>query len=129
MKDAKHLYLYKDMFNKYNLIKKINKYYELYFDAKNKLFIILNSANYNEICLNFNDLCINIEKTLQKTLVQNSKNIFFEIENDNDLVYKKQINQLKQDALDKLFETSNLINRSNKILQSDINKILGVNNV
>ena len=44
---------YKDMFNNYNLITKINPNYKLYRNTKMGCFVILNSAKNNQICLNF----------------------------------------------------------------------------
>ena len=61
--------IYKDMYNIYNLITKINKNYKLYFDNNDKLFKIINVANNNEICLKTKHLSSDIIKTLQKTKI------------------------------------------------------------
>lgn len=129
MLNLNQFYEYHDMFNKYNIIKKINPHYKLCFDKVNKLFIIINSANNNEICLKFNNFSINIEKILQKTLVINSLSLFKEIENNNKNIEEGIIKNTKNKLVDSLHETQKYSLRTNKILSSDINKILGVKNV
>lgn len=120
---------YHDMFNRFNTIKKIKPNYLLCFDNLNKLFIIINSANYNEICLKFSNICSDFEKLLQKTLITNSSKLLKSIEENNLKLESIKLNNSKQSLIDKLSETQKFLLRTNKILPSDINKIIGVKNV
>lgn len=129
MLNLNNIYEYHDMYNKYNIIKKINPNYKLCFDNLNKLFIIINSANFNEVCMKFNDFSLDIEKILQKTLVKNCQKLFKEIENSNEKIENLKLSYAKNRLIDSLYETQKYCLRSNKILPSDINKILGVKNV
>lgn len=122
----KNLEIYKDMFNKFNIIKKINPNYILCFDKVKKSFIIINSAKNNQICLNFNSFCVNIEKQLQKTLVENSRKLFLDIDTENEKLFKQEQTNAFNLAKDKMVEAKKFLGRTNKILQSDINKITGV---
>lgn len=125
----KGCFLYKDMFNYFNRIKKIDKDYVLLFDNINKLFIIINSAKNNEICLKFNDFKLNIEEVLQRTRIENSTKIFNEIDNINSKVLNDNFKKSRQDLENKVVDLNEYSKRTNKILQSDINKILGVKDV
>ncbi|MBQ8424538.1 MAG: hypothetical protein IJX17_00775 [Clostridia bacterium] len=119
---------YKDMFNIYNMIKKINKDYSLFFDKKNKDFLIINTKNHYEICYRFKNFSSNILLTLQKTKVENSSQLFDFIELEN----KKLTEKYQKEKLDKLSlkvkELKKYSSRTNKILQSDIDKINEVEN-
>lgn len=79
---------YKDNFNYYNLITKINAGYRLFFNQKEKMFEIINFANFNEICLKFRSFDFNLLEFLQKTQIKNAKNIFEEIEINNKNIEK-----------------------------------------
>ncbi|MBQ8451565.1 MAG: hypothetical protein IJ538_02180 [Clostridia bacterium] len=103
---------YNDQFNYYNLITLIDKNYKLVFNYKKKLFMILNSANNNEICYTFSNFKVNLINILQKTRVEHSTKIFDEIENINNLVIEKNIknNTLSiKDKLNDLYKTSSRI--------------------
>ena len=67
--NPKYCFEYKDNFNYYNLITKINSNYKLFFNAKDRCFIIVNSAKNNEICLNFDNFNQNVEKILNLSKV------------------------------------------------------------
>lgn len=119
---------YKDMFNISNRIKKIDKGYRLFYDNFNKLFIILNIAKNNDICLKFNAFNLNIEQILLKTQIKNFKTLSAEIEKHNSMLETNSLRICKQNFNDKANDLVNYSARTNKILQSDINKILGVKN-
>ena len=59
-----YIELYKDNYNIYNLITKIDKNYQLVFNKKKKIFQIINIAKNNQICLIFNNFSLNILKIL-----------------------------------------------------------------
>ena len=126
MKNLSGLTKYNDMFNYCNRIKKINKNYELYYDTINKLFIILNSANSNEICMKFISFNLNLEEILNKTSIRNARKLYREIEENNIRIEQATRLKSKQHLLDSYKDLSSYSKRTNKILQSDINKILGV---
>lgn len=88
-KENKYLEEYKDNFNYYNLITKINPNYRLYFNKKTKLFEIINIANFGEICLKFSSFSLKLLEILQKSSVCNSKIIFKKIENHNSNLTEK----------------------------------------
>ena len=99
--NEKYCYKYKDIFNIHNRIKKINSNYQLYFNAKDKQFIVVNIAKNNQICLNFTTLHQNIEKLLLSTRVENFNRIIKSIDDHNlnleskckdNLIYKTKTN-------------------------------------
>lgn len=116
---------YKDQFNLYNLIKKINPAYKLYFNKKYKKFIIINSDKNNEICKEFYLFSGNILQDLRFSKIENSNNVFKFIDKHNQ--------KLEQDITCKNKEIINTIsseyktlsNRSNNITKSDLSKIIG----
>ena len=124
MFNSKYFVLYKDNYNIYNLIKKIDRHYLLYFNTKDKSFYIVNSANNNQICLNFNNFSSNILKILQSTLIENSSKIFNFIEEHNNRLRENILKNNKLSLLDKLIETQKYSRRTNKFLKKDINKII-----
>ena len=124
--DIRFLEPYKDMFNYYNLITKINPNYSLCFDKKNKNFVVVNFANNNEICMKFNDFSVNIEKYLQKMQISNAKEIFNSIEENNEKVNRKNTQNLINNVETRVEELLWLSRRTNNILPSDINKIIEV---
>lgn len=124
-----NIYEYHDMFNYYQRIKKINKNYLLCFDNINKFFIILNTAKNNQICLKFNNFCLNIEKILQKTKIENASKLFVEIDENNKKLVNSNLKNAKNDMTNKILDLNSYCKRTNKILQSDIDKIIGVKNV
>lgn len=124
MFNSKYFVLYKDNYNIYNLIKKIDRHYLLYFNTKDKSFYIVNSAKNNQICLKFNNFSSNILKILQSTLIENSSKIFNFIEEYNNRLRENILKNNKLSLLDKLIETQKYSRRTNKFLKKDINKII-----
>lgn len=121
--NMQNLELYFDNYNIYNLIKKIDKDYILYYNKKEKLFIIINSAKNNQICLKIDNIQSNIIKTLQKTLVENSSKLFKEIDENNEILTHKTINNIKERTIDSMTELIDFAKKTNSISQKDINKI------
>jgi len=119
---------YKDMFNIYNLITKINKYYRLFFDKKNNKFLIININNNYEVCYTFNNFNENILLNLQKSQVINSNKIFEEIEICNNKLIENYVKNNSYLTNCKMEELKKYSCRTNKILLSDINKINEVKN-
>lgn len=120
-----HFREYKDQFNIYNLIKKINPNYRLYFNNKNKKFAIVNICNNFEICKEFDSFFGNILQDLRFSKVENSKLIFKNIDDFNQkLIKENQEKQLNQ-VCNFTKEISKISNRSNTITETDINKIIG----
>ena len=124
--DRRYIEPYKDMYNIYNLITKINKNYRLYYDKKHKCFLIINLANNYEVCLKFSSFSQNIIKILQKTQISNACRIFKEIEENNEVVFKQKEREIQNKVSNKIEEVNWLVSRKNKILKSDINKIIEV---
>lgn len=81
--DRRFIEPYQDMFNICNLIKKTDGRYRLYFDKKNKSFLIVNPSNNYEVCMEFKNFSEDILGTLQSTQVKNSVKIFENIEKHN----------------------------------------------
>ena len=103
---------YKDMFNIYNLITKINNGYRLYFNTRDKKYYILNINRNYEVCLIFNTFSRNILKELQFSKIENlNKNIKF-IESYNENIYEKQIKNLKDFTRNKIQDICYNIERS-----------------
>ena len=123
-----HFKKYKDLFNISSRIKKINSAYTLYYSTKYKMFFIVNTANNYEICLNFNNFNQNIENILKFTNTNNLSNLTRFIENENEILYKKQTENIKENTLSACSEYLNLSKKTSKISQLDINKIIGENN-
>ena len=117
------LQLYKDNYNIYNLITKINPYYRLYFDLDKKFFIIINIANSNEICMKFNSFNTNILKILQLTKVENSKNLFDFIDFHNEEINNKNLKNQKDKTQNMLNELNKICKRKSQITSCTINKI------
>lgn len=124
--DLRFVEKYKDMYNYYNLITKINPNYTLCFDKKHKCFLVVNFANNNEICLKFYDFSQNIPYILQKTQIYNSRKMFDFIEKNNNEIEQKNINNLSNKIQCSLEDLVWLSKRTNKILPSDIKKIIEV---
>lgn len=117
--------LYKDNFNVSNLIKKINPYYKLYFNKKDKIYFIVNSAKNNEICLKFYNFNQNVLKILQSTKVENSHKLFKEIDNFNYLTELKNKNSIIENTSQKIIELNNFSKRVNHLSQTTLTKIIG----
>ena len=124
--DKRYIEPYKDMFNIYNLITEINKDYRLYFDKKNKCFFIINIANNFEICFKFNNFSLNILKELQRTQVSNSYKLFKSIDENNEKISENNEKNIKNNISSRIEDLKWFASRTNKILQSDIKKIIEV---
>ena len=120
-----HCFLYEDNFNISNLIKKINKNYRLYFDNKHKLYLIVNIAKNHEICYKFYNFKQDVINNLLYSKVENSHQIFKEIDNFNIMNELKTKKNLMQNTSDKVVEISNLSKRLNHLSTQTLNKILG----
>ena len=113
--NSKYFIKYKDMFNIYNLITKINNGYRLYFCSKDKNYYIININRNNDICLSFNTFSNNIIKELHFSKIENlNKNIKF-IDNFNENLSKKNIENCKDLAKEKLKNIYYNITRSKTI--------------
>ena len=117
--------LYNDNFNVSNLIKKINPQYKLYFNQKDKVYFIVNSAKNNEICLKFYNFNQNVLKILQSTKVENSHKLFKEIDNFNYLTELKNKNSIIENTSQKIIELNNFSKRVNHLSQTTLTKIIG----
>lgn len=117
--------LYNDNFNLSNLIKKINPQYKLYFNQKDKVYFIVNSAKNNEICLKFYNFNQNVLKILQSTKVENSHKLFKEIDNFNYLTELKNKNSIIENTSQKIIELNNFSKRVNHLSQTTLTKIIG----
>ena len=102
---------YKDIFNIYNLITKINNGYKLFFNKSNKKFYIFNTNNNNEICLTFTTFSENILQDLRFSRIENlNKNLELIEEFNENLLMKNQEN-LKQNSMDFVKENWHNFNR------------------
>lgn len=128
MNDLKNLEPYKDNFNVYNLITFIDKSYRLFFDKKEKCFLIINTAKNYQICLKFNNFSLNILNKLQFTRIENSAKLFNFIDNYNAKLEDKNINNSKQILSDSISNLINYSKRTTSISKSDIFKIIKGNN-
>ena len=122
-----YCFKYKDNFNLSNRIKQINKNYELFFNAKDKTFIIVNNAKNYEICLNFNNFNQNIENLLKFTKVENSKNIFSFLENENKNLINKTTEAQKDLTKSKIKNINYFSKRTPDFNSQSLNKYLEVN--
>ncbi len=115
----------KDMFNLYNVIQKINPGFRLYFNTKNKKYVIVNIYKNNEICKTFDTFLENIENNLRFSNITNYNYIIKYIEDFNQKINSKnKINSIsKSNFLAK--ELLKFSNHSKTINNSDINKIIG----
>lgn len=128
MLNLNNIELYKDMYNIYNLITKINPNYRLYFDKIKKKFLIINIKNNYEICLSFENFSFNILKTLQETQIEHSSKLFEQLDLENEIKNEKYYNNTLDSLSLKTRELAKYSLRTNKILQSDIDKIIEVKN-
>ena len=99
---------FKDNFNYYNLITKINPNYRLFFNQLTKSFEIINIAKNNEICMKFNNFSCNLLKILQKTKTENSTQLFKFIDEHNQKIINKNIQN----------QTNSIKDKTNEILRA-----------
>ncbi len=126
MKQKKYdLVLYKDQYNIYNLITKIDKGYRLYFDRKSKLFIIAKNANFLQICCKTAILSPNMLNSLQKSRIENLQKIVREIDDFNEDLLQKNRERLKKNITDKMVDFVTVSKRASNISKQSINKIIG----
>lgn len=126
MKFNKNIYIpYKDQFNYYNLIKKINPFYRLFFNRKSKRFEIININKNYETCKSFDAFSGNILQDLRFSRIENYNKILEFIDNENEKLTK--INEQKNNYILKstLNDFQQLNNRSKTISKTDINKTIG----
>lgn len=117
--------LYKDQFNYYNLMQKIKPSYRLFFNEKEKKFIVVNIDKNYEICKIFNGFLDNLIQDLRFSKIENYNKILNYIDNGNEKLSTKQAQNIKHLSEFAVGEVSKLSNRSNKLNQTDINKIIG----
>ena len=116
---------YKDMFNYYNLIRKINPGFRLFFNKRKENFAIVNIYNNFEICKEFDTFSEDIVRNLRFYSISNYSKILKNIEDYNENLEHNQLKTTKEKTNFALKEILNLYNRSNNIQQNDINKIIG----
>ena len=116
---------YKDQFNYYNLIQKINPSYRLFFDRKKRLYKIVNIHKNNEICMSFSTFYRNILFNLRFSKIENCNKILSYIDSENDKIYNQNMNKLHQNISSVLNDFHQLNSRSKTINTHDINKIIG----
>lgn len=121
----KNLILYFDNYNIYNLIKKIDAGYRLYFDRKEKNFVILNSAKNDCFCLKSDTISPILLKKLIFTRVENSKKIYDFIENCNQNLMQNRIICTEDNAKNKVNELNYFLSRTNTLSQKDIDYFKG----
>lgn len=116
---------YKDLYNIYNLITKIDKGYRLVYSSKDKIFIVINSAKNNQICLKTSNLSTNIVNLLKKSRVENINQLIKEIDETNENIISNNTKKLKENVTSKMIDCLKFSQRTSSILASDINKIIG----
>ena len=122
------LQLYKDNYNIYNLITKINYGYRLYHCQEESCFYIINIANNNEICMKFTNFNDEILKKLQISRIENIQKIFRQIDIDNENLTNNLHKNMKQKFDDSLAELHWLCKRTNQLSSLQIDKIIEENN-
>ena len=116
---------YKDMYNIYYLITKINSNYRLKFDTKNKLFVVLNIAKNNQICYKTDIISANTLNYLQKTRIENIDFIFKNIEQENMNLLNKKQELFKNEVREKSVDVISLSKRTSYVSRHIIDKIIG----
>jgi len=114
---------YKDMYNHYNNITKVNNGYKLYFNKKDKYFYVINTAKNNEICLKTDKLSLNLQNKLFCSRVENSKKIFQEIDLHNENLMHQATKLKKENAINTISEISKYSKRTNH-LSNNLTKII-----
>lgn len=119
---------YFDQYNIYNLITKINPNYRLFFDKKNKKFVIFNVRNNFEECLRFDSFNFDILGNLQKYDIKNARDIFRKIDEQNAMLEQKQSEKCSDEMKCQIKDLSHYLSRTNHVSKSDIEKIVEVKN-
>ncbi len=122
--NKKYCFKYYDNFNLYNLIKKINSDYELYFDNINKNYLIVNSAKNYQICLKFSNFNADVLKILHETKIENAQTLFNRIDLENENLKNNQIKKLINSCLLKTNEINHLAKRTNSIDIKSLNNYI-----
>lgn len=117
--------LYKDQFNYYNLLKKINPGYQLYYNKKHHSFDIINVNNNFELCYSFINFSQNILNHMLFSQIQNYNKVLQNIETNNERIEQNKSYQRYSKTQFSINEINKLNNRSNHINSNDINKIIG----
>lgn len=117
--------IYKDQFNYYNLIQKINHELRLYFNKKTKKFVIINIYKNYEICKEFDTFFENILQDLRFYRIENFNQILKLTEEHNDKINQKNNDKFLNISQYAIGEVIKLNNRSKIINNNDINKIIG----
>lgn len=110
--NTNYFFKYEDMFNIYNLITKINPYYRLYYNTKERTYCIVNINNNFEICYCFKSFFSNILHDLRFYKIENMKNILEKIEYENSKLYERHINNITEKTLDEIKEKQSVLNHS-----------------
>lgn len=116
---------YKDMFNIYNNIRKINRGYRLFFNIKNNKFAVVNIYKNFEICKEYSSIFENIEQDLRFFKIENYNNIIQFIDECNYKSITNNNKNIKQSCSNFANEISIISSRSNKISENDFNKLIG----
>jgi len=125
MINLKYYHEYKDMYNIYNLITKIDKGYKLYFCEVKKIFIVVNSAKNNQICLKTSKLSPNVLKILKTTRIENLNKIIKNIDQENEKLGQKNKENLVENLSTKMRDVLSLSKRVSDISNAYIQKIIG----
>lgn len=116
---------YKDIFGIHQTIKTINQGFRLYFNKKDNLFSIINIFNNFEICYSFKFVFkINLND-LRFSKIENLTQILNLVEKNNNIFNEKCLIETKNKSSYALNEFIKLSNRSTRINNGDINKIIG----
>jgi hypothetical protein len=89
------------------------------------MYLIVNIAKNHEICYRFYNFKQNIMNNLMYSKVENSYQIFNEIDNFNKMIELKNKKRTTEDTGNKLTEINNFSKRLNHLSSQTINKILG----
>lgn len=112
-----YLFKVKDMYGLYKQIKKINKNYCLFLNAKDGVYEIHDLSNkYCSLCLKISpsELDSRVLEKLIRTSRHNMRKLFLEIENQNRELEQKHSQKLldnSKDALSEILDYASKINR------------------
>ena len=126
--NSNYCFPYKDNFNLYNLIKKINRHYALFINKINNSFIIVDTAKNCQICYKFDNFKRDLIKILEYTKIENANDIFNDIENNNKKVEELRKKQALDFSKNLIYEMNKYTNRTTKnISMVHLNKIIEEN--